>query len=431
MGAKSVLLTLVLLIGMLGCQIAPPADVECTPPAVKMLDVNGNPVCVLPEIEEEPEEGAPEAVEEGIPEEMVPTEEPEEEALPITGEVVAEPAQPVEELPRKVVTEGDLINFPNLEAVDPDGDPISYSFSEPLDASGEWLTEVGDAGEYRVTITASDGKAEVSQDVIIVVLSANQPPSIEPMGVVQVKEGETVSLEPVVSDPDGDQVSVSYSGWMTSSSKTASFTDAGEHIVTVSASDGLNTVSQDVKVIVENLNRQPILAPIADITIDEGDLVVIEPAAADPDNDALTITFTEPLNENGEWQTDIGDAGGYDVSVSVSDGVLTDTRSLTITVKSLNAPPEIQLADQIQVNETETVVLDPVVTDPDGDEVTIRYSGWMTSNTYKTTFTDGGDPPAEYLVTVTATDGTNTVSKDVRVLVADKNRDPYFVGGIN
>jgi hypothetical protein len=251
---------------------------------------------------------------------------------------------------------------------------------------------------------------------------------LEPIDTITLVEGETVSLEPVVSDPDGDDVSLSYSGWMTTNTKQTGFDDAGEHSVTVSASDGVNTVSQDVTVIVENTNRQPILAPIADITVDEGDRVIIEPTAADPDNDELIITFSEPLDQAGEWQTDDGDAGEYDVDVSVSDGMLTDTRSFTITVEGLNAPPEIQLADEVQVDEGETVVLNPLVTDPDGDEVTVSYSGWMTSNTYTTTFTDGGDPPAEYLVTVTASDGVNTVSKDVRVLVGDVNRPPEFVG---
>ena len=80
---------------------------------------------------------------------------------------------PVEEetsdLPVKVVTEGDLVSFPNLKATDPDGDPIKYTFSKPLNDKGEWQTKVGDKGEYVVTITASDGTNSVDQKIKIVV----------------------------------------------------------------------------------------------------------------------------------------------------------------------------------------------------------------------------------------------------------------------
>ena len=43
--------------------------------------------------------------------------------------------------PTKSVIEGALVAFPNLKAVDPDGDKITYSFSAPLDAQGRWRTK--------------------------------------------------------------------------------------------------------------------------------------------------------------------------------------------------------------------------------------------------------------------------------------------------
>ena len=46
-----------------------------------------------------------------------------------------------------------------VSAVDPDGDPIVYNFTQPLDEKGEWQTGDGDAGEYIVTVYASDGKS--------------------------------------------------------------------------------------------------------------------------------------------------------------------------------------------------------------------------------------------------------------------------------
>src|SRR3989338_8163256 len=41
------------------------------------------------------------------------------------------------DLPRKWAVEGDLVNFPNLKATDPDGDPLTYTFSTPLSDKGD------------------------------------------------------------------------------------------------------------------------------------------------------------------------------------------------------------------------------------------------------------------------------------------------------
>ena len=52
----------------------------------------------------------------------------------------------------------------------------------------------------------------------------------------------------------------------------------------------------------------------------EGDLIFFEPIGVDPDGDVITYTYSKPLNENGEWQTQTGDAGTYLVTITASDG---------------------------------------------------------------------------------------------------------------
>jgi len=52
-----------------------------------------------------------------------------------------------------------------------------------------------------------------------------------------------------------------------------------------------------------NENQPPVLNNIADVVVNEGELVKINPTATDPDNDPLTFSYTPPLNINGEWQT--------------------------------------------------------------------------------------------------------------------------------
>ena len=58
----------------------------------------------------------------------------------------------------------------------------------------------------------------------------------------------TVAFSPTASDADGDTLTFSYSGWMTSSSYTTNNMDSGVHTVTVTVSDGTLNDTQDVTV---------------------------------------------------------------------------------------------------------------------------------------------------------------------------------------
>ena len=329
-------------------------------------------------------------------------------------------------LPVKKVKEGDLVSFPNLQATDPDGDEITYTFTAPLDATGRWQTRVGDAGEHIVTITASDGKNEVSQQVKIIVETLNNAPTITLTSPKEmtVEEGATVKIEAQAIDADSDPVTLTFSGWMDSAEKTTTFDDAGTHTVTITASDGKTETTEDITIIVNNINRAPIISELADIKVKEGESVKIDAEAEDPDGDEVTITFGAPLDEiEGTWEPQVGDAGSYEVEVTATDGERTDTKTFKITVQSLNNPPVIELAAQtIDVEEGDTVTIDATITDPENDELTITYAGWMTSSTYQTDYDDAGT----HTVTITVTDGINTVEKEVTVNVADKNRPPTF-----
>ena len=332
-----------------------------------------------------------------------------------------------EGLPIKEVIEGELVSFPNLKAVDPDGDPITYTFSEPLNADGEWLTKEGDAGEYIITITASDGKNIVTQEVLIIVNPKNRPPVIElESGQIDVEEGDIVILEPTVTDPEGEEVTVAYSGWMDSEIKETTFDDAGMHKVIITASDGKLSTYKEIFVNVLNVNRAPEIDDIEDVVLKEGEKVTIVPRASDPDGDVVKFIFDYPLDESGVWETVLGDAGVYNVTVIANDGDLVSETTFTLTIEALNRAPVIELDSPVEVNEGELVVLEPIITDPEDDEVTVSYTGWMTTNTKQTNYNDSG----EYTVTITAKDSANNSAKlDVKIIVKDVNRPPAFDPG--
>lgn len=338
----------------------------------------------------------------------------------------AEETTRTDNIPAKKVVEGGIISFPNLKARDPDGDKITYTFSNPLDANGRWQTKIGDVGEYTATITASDGKSKASQKVKLVVIAKNRPPTIETVTDITVNEGETIKLSPTIEDLENDKIEVTYSGWMDNNEKTTTFGDAGRYTVEIKASDGTSTATKRINIIVKKQNRAPELEPINDIVIKEGDKITVKPVAKDADNDKISFKFSKPLDAQGEWQTKINDAGTYEIKVTASDEESSSTAEFKVTVEAANRPPELNIKEaEINVNEGDIVTIHAEATDKENDSVRTTFSGWMTSDTYKTTYEDAG----VHTVTVTATDGVNVVSKDVVVTVRNFNRAPVFDAG--
>ncbi|HII72308.1 TPA: hypothetical protein HA265_06145 [Candidatus Woesearchaeota archaeon] len=160
------------------------------------------------------------------------------------------------DMPTLTVTEGEIVKI-NVKAKDADGDTLTYRFTSPLNAEGEWRTRTGDSGMYYSTITVSDGKEDVVNKIKIVVEPKNNKPVLEMTAHLVVDEGDTVRLTPKTYDADGQRLTITYSGWMSSDTKVVGYNDAGEHTVTVTVTDGISRVSQDVTITVNDVNRPP------------------------------------------------------------------------------------------------------------------------------------------------------------------------------
>jgi hypothetical protein len=346
------------------------------------------------------------------------TEPQEQEFEPVTDKVKQAPvASPSGKM--IIVTEGELVKL-NVKGKDLDGDIVTYTYSEPLNENGEWQTEIGDMGNYLVTVTASDGKSTNAKSLPINVLAKNDAPTIE-VSDLTVNEGESIDLQPIVKD-DSNNFTISYEGWLSTPNYTTTFNDAGTHKVTILANDGTKETRKTITITVNNINRVPTLEDVPDITAKEGETIWVKPKAEDPDKDVLTFTFEAPLDENGKWTTKIGDAGTYKSKATVTDSNAVATTEFQITILPDNVAPSLEPLADVTIKEGQTLTLNPTATDPDGDELTITYGGWITSNTYKTTYTDSG----EHVITVTVSDGINIVKQDVKVTVEDVNRAPTF-----
>ena len=260
----------------------------------------------------------------------------EEVVLPELGE-----EQVLSEEPSVItVKENEAVKL-NVKIVDPDQDTVTYTFSKPLSKEGEWKTNYGDAGEYLVTVTATDGKLATEKKVKIMVERVNVPPVITPLADLMVKEGEIVELQPKVNDPNNDPLTITVSEPLKSGSFSTDHTSAGEYQIKVSATDGELFSEETFKLTVENVNELPVITGVTDLTVKEGETITLKPAVSDLDEDEIALTITEPVGDDGIWETSFTDHGEYFITVTANDGKDAVQKRLRVVVEDVNMPPEI------------------------------------------------------------------------------------------
>ncbi len=225
---------------------------------------------------------------------------------------------------------------------DPDKDPINFTYSKPLNTLGEWKTNYGDAGEYVTTLTATDGKLTATKKVKVIVQRVNVPPKIETVSSLIVNEGETVKLEPKVEDPNGDKFTITVSEPLKNGVFKTDHTSAGEYDVKITATDGELTSEKTFKLTVKDVNMPPTISGLGDLTVKEGELVTFKPVVADLDaTDTVKVTISNPVGDDGVWQTSYTDHGDYTVTVTADDGKVKVSKTVKLTVQDVNMPPEI------------------------------------------------------------------------------------------
>ena len=100
------------------------------------------------------------------------------------------------------------------QAQDPDADQLQFTFTTPLDENGEWQTTYGDAGEYTVTVTASDGTLTANQDVLVIVRKKEEAPTFDITRPIEsaadLDETETLLFSVEATDLNDDDLEYSW-----------------------------------------------------------------------------------------------------------------------------------------------------------------------------------------------------------------------------
>ncbi|MFC1697124.1 immunoglobulin-like domain-containing protein [Nanoarchaeota archaeon] len=323
-----------------------------------------------------------------------------------------------------VVDEGELITI-NPSATDSDLDELTISYTNAMN-SNQWQTNYEDSGTYSVRVTVSDGDLTDYQDVQITINNVrldeddeeeNNVPELDNLNNINVDEGDLITINPSAEDDDNDDLTFSYSGAMLSNIWQTDLDDAGTYSVTVTVSDGEDEDSQTITITINNVNENvhpnsaPILSAISDKTVNEGQLITINPSATDPNSDSYEFTYSGAMTSN-TWQTDDSDEGVYVVRVTVTDEHgASDYQDVTITINQIipNRAPEIisysPESEDLFITDSDSLDFTVAGYDPDGDILTYT---WYVNNEEVSNFNNYEFTPSdedEYVIKVIVSDG--------------------------
>jgi hypothetical protein len=371
----------------------------------------------------------------------------------------------------KTVNEGAALSFV-VSATDPDGDALTYSASNlpagaTFDASTHtftWTPGYGASGNYAgVLFTVTDNGTPpqgVSEGIAISVGNVNRPPVLDAIGDKSVSEGQTLSVTVFASDPDADALTYGASNLpagatFDTSTRTFTWTPGngasgsykGVTFTVTDAGSPAESDSESITITVGDVNRPPVLTPIGDKTIKEGQTLTFTVTASDPDNNELSFAVSnlpigaafDAVSQTFTWTPGYDVAGSYEnVQFTVMDNGSpseSDAEAITITVKNANRPPVLNAIGNKSIAEGATLTFVVSATDPDGDVLTYSASNLPTGAMFDAatqTFTwtpasgaTGNYPDVLFAVTDNGSPMEST-SEAITITVGDVNRPPVL-----
>jgi len=285
----------------------------------------------------------------------------------------------------QTVTEGSLVTLDGSAAIDPDGDALTFqwmqvsgtpvalntsdsvrpTFTAPL------VTRGGETLTFQLVV--NDGNLVSKPDFVnINVKNLNHLPETEAGPIMTVGERSQVTLDGSATfDPDGDVLTYQWTQIAGSPVELSGATTTKPVFVApavgvegailtfqLSASDGIEAVSDTVDVVVENINHAP-LADAGDLLMrNEGNTVVLNGSkSSDQDGDLITYSWRQlegiPVQISNSYAQSpsftapfVGlDGALLKFELVVNDGLVeSNPAHVLVKVLDVNAPPSCDTA---------------------------------------------------------------------------------------
>ena len=227
-----------------------------------------------------------------------------------------------------------------------------------------WTPNSSQAGEYDITIRVTDngsGNLYDEETVHFTILDTNLPPVLAAIGDQSATEDIELTFTASATDADVGQT-ITYSladapEGATIDGDTGEFSwtpepgqGGQEYELTVLATDNGSPPASDsetITITVTAVNHAPILATIGNKTTPRDTFLSFTLMATDPDGVAVPLAYSadtlppgsqlDSLTGEFAWAPTSSHIGEHSVTFSVTDGELTDSETITITVTDVQA----------------------------------------------------------------------------------------------
>ncbi|MDM7924462.1 MAG: putative Ig domain-containing protein [bacterium] len=332
-------------------------------------------------------------------------------------------------------------------ATDADGDALTFQI---LNAS-PWLTSAGavvsgtpaeqdHSGSF--TVSVSDGIFTSTKAVTVTVQQVNDPPAItSPLGAIAT-EKVLFTYTASATDPENDTVTFEFRnlpGWLSVSgtNQVKGTPDNGtpNGTFTLVASDGTLTNTKQVSVLVNQVNDAPVITSGAAAPATEHQKFTYTATAVDADGDPLTFSFQDYpawMSFSGAVISGTpgeGQGGSHTFRINVTDGFVTSSKVVTVTVTPVNDPPVISSPATAAATEHQAFSYTAAATDPEGATIRwdfIDHPDWLSHTGAVISGTPPENGPATVTFKIVASDGSLASERVVTVTVTPVNDPPVI-----
>lgn len=213
---------------------------------------------------------------------------------------------------------------------------------------------------------------------------------------------------------------------------------ADQQLITAYSTDILNYIAEDQNVDIEDI--QPVIIAFSDeISLDEDGSISFSPLL----NDELTpgSPYTLSVSSASNGTTSISESspdqityvpnqnfnGQDSFSYTITQGNLSSSADISVSILSINDAPLINLATSINYSENDTEAINTSIVDVDGDELEITLSGddadFFNLSNNLLTFISPPDfeTKSSYSITIAVSDGVLTDEKTITINIIDIN----------
>ncbi len=386
-----------------------------------------------------------------------------------------------------------------VSANDPEGDDLTYTLGGTDAVSFSIEGETGQLKTkttldyekktaYSVTISVSDGSLTDIITVTISITNLDETPSNNPpvfsegtsttrsvaentdagsnIGTpISATDADKNTLAYLLSGTDAASFSIDSANGQLKTRAALNHEAKASYTVTVTVSDGSGTDSITVTISVTDVNEAPIIPANTEISLSIAENTAAgmniggTVSATDPD-DGDTLTYTlggtdaasfDIVGTSGQLQTktslDYETKKSYLVTITVSDGTLSDEIDITINVLNVDENRAPVFTDgettsrEVAENTGSGVNIGSAVSATDADDDDLTYTlGGTDATSFSINSTNGQlrtsaaldyETKKSYAVEITVSDGklTDEIAVTINVSDVDENRAPVFTDG--